>query len=100
MGKLISLSEAIGKYVHDGQSVYLGGFTHCVPYAAVHEIIRQGIRDLEICKMVPEIALEQLIAAGACRKIIFGWAGNPGLGNLRLFRSAYEKGEPCGIELE
>ncbi len=98
--KIMSLSEAIAKYVKDGQKLYVGGFTHCVPYAAVHEIIRQGIKDLEVCKMVPELVLEQFIAAESCRKIIFGWAGNPGLGNLRLFRAACEKGEPYRIEIE
>ncbi|GHS99989.1 3-oxoadipate--succinyl-CoA transferase subunit A [Synergistales bacterium] len=99
-GKVMSMQQAIGTFVKNGQKVYIGGFTHCVPFAAVHEIIRQDIRDLEVCKMVPELILDQLIAAGVCRKIIFGWAGNPGLGNLRLFRDACEKGEPYKIEIE
>jgi glutaconate CoA-transferase subunit A len=94
------LSEAINQYVKDGQKIYIGGFTHCVPYSAVHEIIRQGIKDLEVCKMVPELVLEQMIAVKACKKIIFSWGGNPGLGNLRLFRSAYEEGIPYKIEIE
>jgi glutaconate CoA-transferase subunit A len=94
------MKQAIEIFVKDGQKVYIGGFTHCVPFSAVHEIIRQGIRDLEVCKMVPELILDQLIAARACRKIMFGWAGNPGLGNLRLFRDACEKGEPYPIEIE
>lgn len=98
--KIMPLSEAILRFVKDGQKIYIGGFTHCVPYAAVHEIIRQGIKDLEVCKMVPELVLEQMIAAGACKKIVFSWGGNPGLGNLRLFRSACEKGVPYQIEIE
>ena len=100
LNKVMPLRDAIAKHVKSGQKLYIGGFTHCVPYAAVHELIRQGINDLEICKMVPELLLDQLIAAGVCKKIIFGWAGNPGLGNLRVLRGACEKGQPYPVEIE
>ena len=90
MSKLISLSEAIAAHVHDGDVVYAAGFTHLIPFAAAHEIIRQKRRDLTLARATPDIIYDQLVAAGCARKIIFSYAGNPGVGSLRMVRAAIE----------
>lgn len=97
MSKLTTLAEAITANVHDGDTVYLAGFTHMIPFAAGHEIIRQGRRDLTLVRATPDLIYDQLIAAGCCRKVIFSYAGNPGVGSLRVLRRAAEKGQ---IEVE
>jgi glutaconate CoA-transferase subunit A len=93
MTKLISLSEAISKYVQDGDIVYAAGFTHLIPFAAGHEIIRQGVRDLVLARATPDLVYDQMVAAGCARKVIGSYMGNPGVGSLRLVRGAVERGE-------
>jgi len=98
--KLMSMSEAIKKFVHDGDIVYMAGFTHLIPHSAGHEIIRQRVRNLTLCRPTPDIVYDQMIAAGCAKKVVFSWAGNPGVGSLRAFRRAVEQGYPNSIEIE
>lgn len=93
MSKLTSLSDAIAKYVNDGDTVYAAGFTHLIPFAAGHEIIRQGKKDLTLARATPDLIYDMMVAAGCARKVIFSYMGNPGVGSLRIVRSAIEKGE-------
>lgn len=93
MSKLISLSEAISQFVHDGDTVYAAGFTHLIPFAAGHEIIRQRKRDLVLARATPDLIYDQMVAAGCACKVIFSYIGNPGVGSLHIVRSAIEKGE-------
>jgi glutaconate CoA-transferase subunit A len=93
MSKLISLKEAIAQYVNDGDSVYAAGFTHLIPFAAGHEAIRQGKRDLTLARATPDLIYDQMVAAGCARKVLFSYMGNPGVGSLRIVRTALEKGE-------
>ena len=92
MGKLTSLSDAIQNYVHPGDTLYAAGFTHLIPFAAGHEIIRQGLRDLVIARATPDLIYDQLVAAGCARKVIFSYMGNPGVGSLRIVRGELEAG--------
>ena len=92
MGKLTSLSAAIQNYVHPGDTLYAAGFTHLIPFAAGHEIIRQGLRDLVIARATPDLIYDQLVAAGCARKVIFSYMGNPGVGSLRIVRGELEAG--------
>jgi glutaconate CoA-transferase subunit A len=100
MTTLTSLSEAVADLVHDGDTIALEGFTHLIPVAAGHEIIRQGFRDLTVVRMTPDIVYDQLIGAGCVRKMIFSWGGNPGVGSLYRFRDAVERGWPRPLEIE
>ncbi|WFE27389.1 CoA transferase subunit A [Solwaraspora sp. WMMD791] len=100
MGEISSLSDAVAELVHDGDSVALEGFTHLIPTAAGQEIIRQGRRDLTLIRMTPDIVYDQLIGAGCARKLIFSWAGNPGVGSLHRFRDAVQRGWPRPLEIE
>lgn len=93
MNKLIPLSEAISKYVQDGDCVYAAGFTHMIPFAAGHEIIRQKRRDLVLARATPDLIYDQMVAAGCASKVIFSYMGNPGVGSLRAARAALERGE-------
>ncbi|MEN6523022.1 MAG: CoA-transferase [Anaerolineaceae bacterium] len=92
MTKLMSLRDAIQKYVKDGDCVYAAGFTHLIPFAAGHEIIRQGLKDLTLARATPDLIYDQMVAAGCARKVIFSYLGNPGVGSLRIIRSAIESG--------
>lgn len=92
MSKLLPLSEAIRRYVHDGDLVYAAGFTHMIPFAAGHEIIRQGRKDLVLARATPDLIYDQMVAAGCARKVIFSYMGNPGVGSLRFVRSELEAG--------
>jgi glutaconate CoA-transferase subunit A len=92
MQKLISLHDAIAKNVYDGDCVYAAGFTHMIPFAAGHEIIRQGKKDLTLARATPDLIYDQIIAAGLARKVIFSYMGNPGVGSLRIARAAIEAG--------
>jgi len=94
------MKEAVSKYVKDDDAIYLAGFTHMIPFAAGHEIIRQKRRNLTLCRATPDIIYDQMIAAGCCKKVMFSYAGNPGVGSLRCFRRALEKGQPNKIEIE
>ncbi len=98
--KLMTMKEAVSKFVRDGDTAYLAGFTHLIPFAAGHEIIRQKKKDLTLCRATPDIIYDQMIAAGCAKKIVFSYAGNPGVGSLRCFRRATEKGIPKPLEIE
>ncbi len=92
MSKLLSLSDAIRAHVHDGDVVYAAGFTHLIPFAAGHEIIRQGRRGLTLARATPDIIYDQMAAAGCAEKLIFSYSGNPGVGSLRIVRAEIEAG--------
>lgn len=96
----MSLHDAVAEFVHDGDCVAIEGFTHLIGFAAGHEIIRQRKRGLTLCRLTPDLIYDQMIAAGVCKKLIFSWAGNPGVGPLYAIRRAVEKGEPSPLELE
>jgi len=100
MSNITSMHDAVGEAVSDGDSIYLSGFTHLIPFAAGHEIIRQEKRELELIRATPDLVYDQLIAAGCARKATFSWAGNPGVGSLPAFRRAAEDGYPTELELE
>jgi glutaconate CoA-transferase subunit A len=93
------MREAVATHVHDGDTVVIEGFTHLICFAAGHEIIRQGRRDLTLCRLTPDLIYDQMIAAGCARKLVFSWAGNPGAGSLHAFRRAVE-GKAPPLELE
>jgi glutaconate CoA-transferase subunit A len=93
MTKLISLKKAISEFVNDSDIVYAAGFTHLIPFAAGHEIIRQGKKNLTLARATPDLLYDQMVAAGCAKKVIFSYMGNPGVGSLRIVRSAIEKGE-------
>ena len=93
------MAEAVARFVRDGDTVALEGFTHLIPFAAGHEIIRQRRRDLTLVRLTPDLLLDQMVAAGAARKLLFGWLGNPGVGSLHAVRRAVERAEPP-LEIE
>lgn len=98
--KLVSMREAISRWVHDGDVVAIEGFTSGICFAAAHEIIRQGRKDLTLCRMTPDLVYDQMVAAGCARKLVFSYLGNPGVGSLHCIRRAVEKGIPQPLELE
>ncbi|OLT31130.1 3-oxoadipate--succinyl-CoA transferase subunit A [Actinomadura sp. CNU-125] len=100
MAEIVSLDEAVGELIHDGDEVALEGFTHLIPVAAGHEIIRQGRRGLTLVRMTPDIVYDQLIGAGCARKLVFSWGGNPGVGSLHRFRDAVQNAWPVPLEIE
>jgi glutaconate CoA-transferase, subunit A len=100
VAEIVSLTEAIASAVRDGDTVAMEGFTHLIPHAAGHEVIRQRRRDLTLVRMTPDIVYDQLIGAGCARKLVFSWAGNPGVGSLHRFRDAVENAWPGPLELE
>jgi glutaconate CoA-transferase, subunit A len=100
VAEIVSLHDGIANIVSDGDSVALEGFTHLIPFAAGHEILRQGRRDLELIRMTPDLLYDQMIGFGAVRKLVFSYGGNPGVGSLHRFRDAVEHGWPHPIELE
>jgi glutaconate CoA-transferase subunit A len=100
MAELVSLAEAVEELVHDGDVVALEGFTHLIPHAAGHELIRQGRRELTLVRMTPDVVYDQLIGMGCARKLVFSWGGNPGVGSLHRFRDAVEHGWPAPLELD
>jgi glutaconate CoA-transferase subunit A len=93
MSKLVPLSDAIATNVNDGDIVYAAGFTHLIPFAAGHEMIRQRKKDLTLARATPDLIYDQMVAAGCARKVIFSYMGNPGVGSLRIVRSALEQGK-------
>src|SRR5512136_1343613 len=97
MTKFITLTKAVEEFVHDGDTIYAAGFTHLIPYAAGHEIIRQKRKDLVLARATPDLIYDQMVAAGCARKIIFSYIGNPGVGSLRIIRSEIESGR---LEIE
>jgi glutaconate CoA-transferase subunit A len=100
MSLLLSLREAVARLVRSGDRVALEGFTHLIPFAAGHEIIRQGIRDLTLIRMTPDLLYDQMIGAGCARRLVFSWGGNPGVGSLHRLRDAVERGWPRSLEIE
>ncbi|MGH7517437.1 MAG: CoA transferase subunit A [Gemmatimonadales bacterium] len=100
MSKVVSMRDAIARHVHDGDTVVIEGFTHLICFAAGHEIIRQGRRDLVLCRLTPDLVYDQMIEAGCARKLVFSWAGNPGAGSLHAFRRAVEGKGDRRLELE
>jgi glutaconate CoA-transferase subunit A len=100
VAKITSLKQAIAEFVHDGASLAMEGFSHLVPFAAGHEIIRQQRRDLTLIRLSADIIFDQMIGMGCAKKLVFSWAGNPGVGLLHRFRDAVEKGWPRPLELE
>jgi glutaconate CoA-transferase, subunit A len=97
---VVSLREAVAELVKDGDSVALEGFTHLIPFAAAHEIVRQERRDLTLIRMTPDLIYDQMIGMGCAEKLIFSWGGNPGVGSLHRFRDAVENGWPHELEIE
>ncbi len=100
MAAILQLNEAIEKFVRDGDVIALEGFTHLIPFAAGHEIIRQKRRNLTVIRMTPDVIYDQLIGAGCVAKIVFSWGGNPGVGSLHRLRDAIEKQRPNPIAVE
>src|SRR6266849_4281641 len=98
--KVLSMQQAIARHVHDGDTVVIEGFTHLICFAAGHEIIRQGRKNLTLARLTPDLIYDQMIAAGCAKKLVFSWAGNPGVGSLHAFRRAVEgkSGPPLEIE--
>jgi glutaconate CoA-transferase subunit A len=95
----VSLADAIARHVHDGQSVALEGFTHLIPFAAGHEIIRQGRRGLHLIRMTPDIVHDQMIGMGCAQRLTFSWGGNPGVGSLHRLRDAIERQWPQPLQI-
>ena len=100
MGRMMSLSEAVESLVHDGDTVAMEGFTHLIPFAAGHEIIRQGKRHLTLVRLTPDLIFDQMIGMGCADRLVFSWGGNPGVGSLHRFRDAVERGWPHPLEIE
>ena len=94
MAQITSLAEAVASTVRDGDTLAIEGFTHLIPHAAAHEIIRQGRKALTVIRMTPDLVYDQLIGMGCVDKLVFSWGGNPGVGSLHRFRDAVEKGWP------
>lgn len=100
MAELLSLKDAVARLVCPGDTVALEGFTHLIPFAAGHEIIRQGIGDLTLVRMTPDLLYDQMIGSGLVRKLVFSWGGNPGVGSLHRLRDAVERGWPRPLDIE
>jgi len=99
MAQIMTLEEAVRRFVRDGQTVAMEGFTHLIPHAAGHEIIRQGRTGLTLVRMTPDIIYDQMIGMGCAGKLVFSWGGNPGVGSLHRLRDAVEKGWPQPLEI-
>jgi glutaconate CoA-transferase, subunit A len=100
MSRFLSLAEAVESTIRDGDTVAMEGFTHLIPFAAGHEVIRQRRRHLTLIRMTPDLIYDQLIGMGCARGLIFSWGGNPGVGSLHRLRDAVEHGHPRPLELE
>lgn len=100
MAELTTLRDAVAAHIHDGDVVAMEGFTHLIPFAAGHEVIRQGRKDLILVRMTPDIIYDQMIGAGCARRLVFSWGGNPGVGSLHRLRDAVEHDWPAPLELE
>lgn len=93
MPEFLSIEAAVRRHIHDGDSVYFAGFTHLIPFAFAHEVMRQGRKHLTLCRMTPDLIYDQMLAVGAADRLVFSYAGNPGLGLLHAFRRAVERKE-------
>jgi glutaconate CoA-transferase subunit A len=100
MAQITTLREAVAELVHDGDAVAFEGFTHLIPFAAGREVLRQGQTDLELIRMTPDVLYDQMVGMGVARKLVFSYAGNPGVGSLHRLRDAIEHGWPRPIEIE
>src|SRR5499433_1892907 len=100
MSRFLSLAEAVEEVLRDGDAVAMEGFTHLIPYAAGHEVIRQQRRRLTLIKMTPDLLYDQLIGMGCAEKLVFSWGGNPGVGSLHRLRDAVENGWPHPLAIE
>jgi glutaconate CoA-transferase subunit A len=100
MAEIMTLTEAVASLVHDEDSVALEGFTHLIPFAAAHEIIRQGRKRLTLIRMTPDLIYDRMIGAGCAAKLVFSWGGNPGVGSLHRLRDALADGWPEPLEIE
>lgn len=100
MAEFVSLRDAVDGLIHDGATVAMEGFTHLIPFAAGHEMIRQGKGDLTLVRMTPDLIYDQLIGMGCARRLVFSWGGNPGVGSLHRIRDAVENGFPVELEIE
>src|SRR3954468_11601820 len=100
MAEVLSLAGAVAGLVRDGDSVALEGFTHLIPFAAGHEVLRQGRTELELIRMTPDVLYDQMVGVGAARKLVFSYAGNPGVGSLHRLRDAVEHAWPRPLEIE
>lgn len=99
MAKFMSLKEAVHEYIHDGCILAMEGFTHLIPFAAGHEIIRQKRKNLTLIRMTPDLIYDQMIGAGCASRLVFSWGGNPGVGSLHRFRDAVQNGYPSPLEI-
>jgi len=100
MAEIKTLTDAVAELVHDGDSVALEGFTHLIPFAAGHEIIRQGKKNLTLIRMTPDLIYDRMIGAGCASKLVFSWGGNPGVGSLHRMRDALSHSWPVPLEIE
>ncbi len=100
MAKFQSLKDAVAENLHDGDVAAFEGFTHLIPFAAAHEAIRQGFRDLTLIRMTPDLIYDQMVGMGMARRLVFSYVGNPGAGLLLRVRDAIEKGWPNAVEIE
>jgi glutaconate CoA-transferase, subunit A len=100
MARILPLSDAVGELIHDGDQVACEGFTHLIPFAAGHEIIRQGKRNLTLIRMTLDLIYDQMIGMGVAGKLIFSWGGNPGVGSLHRLRDAVERQWPLPLDIE
>src|SRR5438270_7227525 len=100
MARFLSLGEAVESTIRDGDTVAMEGFTHLIPFAAGHEVVRQRRRHLTLIRMTPDLIYDQLIGMGCADKLVFSWVGNPGVGSLHRFRDAYENGWPAPLAIE
>ena len=100
MAEITTLREAIAELVSDGSTVAMEGFTHLIPFAAGHELIRQGKRDLTLIRLTPDVIYDQMIGMECASRLVFSWGGNPGVGSLHRFRDAVENGFPVALEIE
>ncbi len=100
MAQIVSLADAVAAAIHDGDAVAMEGFTHLIPFAAGHEVMRQGRRDLTLIRMTPDVIYDQLIGAGCASRLVFSWGGNPGAGSLHRFRDAIENAWPGPLRIE
>jgi len=98
--KIMPLADAVARNVRDGQTIAMEGFTHLIPFAAGHEVIRQGRRNLKLIRMTPDILYDQLIGMGCATGLVFSWGGNPGVGSIHRFRDAIENGWPHALAIE
>jgi glutaconate CoA-transferase subunit A len=99
MAQIVPLSEAVSQLIADGDCVAMEGFTHLIPHAAGHEVIRQRKRDLRLVRMTPDLIYDQLIGAGCASALRFSWGGNPGVGSLHRLRDAVERGWPQPLQI-